>query len=268
MGNTIEGGALDNLLKGIESMATTDGWKDYLNFQSHFHDYSFGNVMLIRSQRPNATYVAGFKTWVKLNRRVKKGEKAIWIKAPVISYHDGELLGYKYVPVFDVSQTDGGQLPSICKLLDQESSPEIYKQLSAIVNDLGFVILEMQLEDGLNGDCSHELKQIRINNDNFLAQKTKTLCHELAHLLLHENAQDRALAELEAESVAYIVCKHLGIEAGEYSFGYVLSWAGSSEDAQKTIKASGEKIQKCAQFIIKQQEKLHAKSKSGFFGAA
>ena len=110
---------IDQLTEGIANLTSSEQWQDYLNFQSRFHRYSFGNVLLIALQRPDATRVAGFNAWKKSNRFVRKGEKAIWILAPMVyknpDAEEGEgdrvIRGFKFVPVFDVAQTDGEELP-------------------------------------------------------------------------------------------------------------------------------------------------------------
>ena len=110
------------------------------------------------------------------------------------------------------------------------------------------------LDGGINGDCSHDEKRIRIEARNDERQQVKTLAHELGHAILHEPGEgrpdSRPLLELEAESVAYVVCQNLGIETCDYSFGYVATWAGGSDEAQKAIKASGSRIQRAADQIL------------------
>ena len=128
---------IDQLTEGIANLTSSKDWQHYLDFQSRFHRYSFGNVLLIAAQCHEATRVAGFNAWRKMNRFVRKGEKAIWILAPMVyknaDAEDGEsdrvIRGFKFVPVFDVAQTDGEELPSICNRIDGDDPAGHYAQL-------------------------------------------------------------------------------------------------------------------------------------------
>jgi antirestriction protein ArdC len=247
------------LTEGISNLTTSDEWQRYLDFQGRFHRYSFGNVLLIAAQCHEATRVAGFNAWLKLNRFVRKGEKAIWILAPMVyknaDAEDGEdsrvIRGFKFVPVFDVAQTDGEELPSICNRLDGDDPDGLYAQLLTVAQSIGFTVEDHEFAGSTNGDCSHIEHLIRVETTNSPAQRVKTIAHEIAHALLHEKFDDRALAELEAESTAYVVCQALGLDTSGYSFGYVATWAGGGEQAIAGIKASCERIQKSAATILR-----------------
>jgi antirestriction protein ArdC len=247
------------LAEGISNLTSTEEWQNYLDFQSRFHRYSFGNVLLIATQCHEATRVAGFNAWRKMNRFVRKGEKAIWILAPMVyknaGAEDGEndrvIRGFKFVPVFDVAQTEGDELPSICNRIDGEDPAGHFAQLVTLVQSIGFTVEHHEFEGSTNGDCSHSEHRIRVETRNSPAQRVKTLVHEIAHALLHESYDNRALAELEAESTAYVVCQTLGIDSSDYSFGYVATWAGGGEQAIAGIKASCEHIQKSAATILR-----------------
>jgi antirestriction protein ArdC len=115
-----------------------------------------------------------------------------------------------------------------------------------------------ELPGSVNGDCSHDLHRIRVRTSNSPLQRVKTLAHELGHTLLHEEYDSRPLAELEAESVAFIVCDNLGLTTDDYSFGYVATWAGGGDEAQKEIKASGGRIQRAADQILSTVEASNA----------
>jgi antirestriction protein ArdC len=250
---------LAHMEEGIAALTSSDAWRDHLVLQSRFHRYSYGNVVLIASQNRRATQVAGFHTWRRLNRRVGKGEKAIWILAPMVSRRtepgDGEetrvIRGFKYVPVFDIAQTHGQGPPSICTKLSGDDPGCFYHQLQAMARSIGYGVEDHRFGDATNGDCSPSLRRIRVEARNSPAQRVKTLSHELAHALLHERVEDRALAELEAESTAYVVCQAIGIDTGAYSFGYVATWAGGGQQAIVSIKASCERIQKAAADILR-----------------
>jgi antirestriction protein ArdC len=249
---------LVQLSEGISALTTSDEWVRHLDVQSRFHRYSFGNVVLIAAQHPEASRVAGFRAWLKLGRNVRKGEKAIWILAPMgtkkpaedESGEDRMIVGFKYVPVFDVSQTEGQELPVVCRQLVGAEPVTCSSRLTDAAGSLGYSVEPTELPDGVNGDCSFELRRIRVESRNSPAQQVKTLAHEIAHALLHHDHRDRRLAELEAESTAYVVCHHLGMDSGSYTFGYVASWAGGGEDAVAGIKASGSRIQGAASTIL------------------
>jgi antirestriction protein ArdC len=254
---------LTTLTDGIAALTESQRWQDWLTAQSRFHKYSFNNVLLITRQSPEATRVAGFHTWKGLGRSVRKGEHAIWIMAPMTrkvgddtsneSIEDTKparvLMGFKAVAVFDVSQTDGEPLPEVCSRLHGDA-PGVYTQLVTVAKAIGYSVEEDYLNGSVNGDCAFDLKRIRVEVRNDEIQQVKTLAHELAHAMLHEDFRDRSLAELEAESVAFIVTASLGINSSDYSFGYVASWAGGGDEAIAAIKASGSRIQSTAELIL------------------
>jgi len=250
---------IEKLAEGISHLTTSADWRRYLDFQAKFHHYSFNNVCLIAMQRPEATRVAGFNAWLKMSRFVRKGEKAIWVLAPMVykkaDVKEGEdewvIRGFKFVPVFDVAQTDGEELPSICNRLDGNDPAGHYAQLLSVAQSLGFTVVDHEFDGSTNGDCNHAEHRIRVEVRNTPAQRVKTLAHEIAHALLHEKFESRALAELEAESVAYVVCQSIGIDSSDYSFGHVITWAGGGDEAIAGIRASGERIQKTATMILR-----------------
>jgi antirestriction protein ArdC len=256
---------IDKLSNGISKLASSDEWNRYLELQSRFHRYSFSNVLLIAAQRPLATQVAGFNAWRKMDRCVRNGEKAIWILAPMVYEASdagaGELekviRGFKYVPVFDIAQTEGEDLPDICQRITGDDPDGHYARLKELVASIGFTVDDHAFDDSTNGDCCHEDHRIRIEVRNSPAQRVKTLVHEIAHALLHERFDGRALAELEAESTAYVVCQIIGIESADYSFGYVTTWAGGGDEAIAQIKESCQRIQKCAASILRAFETGH-----------
>ena len=194
-----------------------------------------------------------------MNRFVRKGEKAIWVLAPMVyknaDAEDGEddrvIRGFKFVLVFDVAQTDGEDLPTICKRLDGDGSAGHYTTLLGVARSIGFTVQGHEFDGSTNGDCMHSEHRIRVETRNTPAQRVKTLAHDIAHGLLHEQFDSRALAELETESTAYVVCQALGTDSSDYSFGYVATWAGGGEQAISGIKASCERIQRTAATILR-----------------
>lgn len=256
---------LAELSAGVRSLSSSERWTEYLDVQSKFHSYSFGNTVLILSQRPQASRVAGYKKWQELGRQVKKGEHQIMILAPVIKKVESEdhdpqkeerrLVGFRSVGVFDESQTEGDPLPTIAPELEGVAPEGQFQSLTDVAASFGFTV--EKVSDSVigmaNGDCNPTTKHIRVKDSNSGQQQVKTLAHELGHALLHDADSDlpRDHKEIEAESVAYVVSKALGIDSSGYSFGYVTSWSrGDPDEAEKKIKESGARIQKAAHQII------------------
>jgi antirestriction protein ArdC len=258
MGITERDQLLDSLAEGVRALTDSDRWRTHLDVQSRFHHYSFNNALLIGIQDPDATRVAGFATWKQLGRSVVKGERAIWILAPMVGPRietaEGEetrpIYGFRPVAVFDVAQTDGDELPQVCRNLEGDDPTSLFDALSGQADRMGYSVELAELPGTTNGDCTFALRRIRVESRNQPAQRVKTLAHELAHALLHGDGGDRALAELEAESTAYLVCRCLGLDTGEYSFGYVACWAGGGSEAVARITASGSAIQRAVAVIL------------------
>lgn len=261
MTETDKANILSQLTEGITKLTTSDNWRDWLDMQSRFHHYSFNNTMLITMQCPHATRVAGYNAWRQLDRFVRRGEKGIWILAPMVYKTDSDaevsgdeatkvIRGFKPVPVFDVSQTDGLELPQVCTLLDGADEANMFDQLCVVAAGFGFSVEDAIDLGGANGDCAHDLHRIRVLNTNSGVQRVKTLVHEIAHALLHQTFDSRPIAELEAESVAFVVCANLGVTTDDYSFGYVANWAGGGDEALAAIKTSGSRIQHAADQIL------------------
>jgi hypothetical protein len=246
---------VEQLSRGVEQLGDEGKWEQFLAAQARFHRYSFANTMLILQQLPDATTVAGFNTWRGMGRAVRRGERAIWIVAPVLersgrSSSEREIAGFRRVAVFDLSQTEGTELVSLCEPLEGNDDRGWFSALAEVASALDFEVERTELATGVYGDCTYVTRRIRIATTASPAQAVKTLAHELAHALLHENTDDRPLAELEAESVAYIVCAHLGLDTKRYSFGYVTTWAGGTSVALRAIKESGSRIADTARVII------------------
>jgi len=245
--------------EGVKSLKTSEGWKRWLSFQKSFHAYSLRNTMLIMCQYPEATQVTGFNTWKKHGRFVKKGEKSIRILAPSFRKVEKEdksgekkeekiLAYFRTVGVFDVTQTEGEELPSPVQTLDCDVDPELFNRL------VKASVVPVNREECSRGNgyyCSNERK-IAVDSRLSPAQAIKTLVHEMAHSMLHADRDkqglSRADAELEAESVAFIVCGAHGLDTSSYSFGYVTAWKG--DNTAKTLKESAERICSCAKKIL------------------
>lgn len=260
----------EKLKEGIKRVFDSGEYADYLKTMSRFHSYSPRNSLLIHLQNPDATQVAGFSTWKRQGRSIGRGEKGMEILAPAFSKRvqvvdkdeNGKRLEepqqikvtvpyYKVVYVFDVSQTHGNPLPEIAKRLEG-NVPNFKEILAEIEKQAAFPIHIGELTgypSGCNGYCSYGKKEIVIREGLSESQTIKTAIHETAHSLYHDlESVDRQTAEVEAESTAFIVCEHLGIDTSDYSFGYVASWA-ESKDA-KVLGASLNNIQRQAAEII------------------
>ena len=260
--------ALDCLEAGVKNLCSADAWKNLLKVMSQFHEYSFGNCVLIKSQRPDARKVAGFNTWKDIGRSVKKGEKAIFILAPMTKKLEDEETGetkrktfFRPVPVFDIAQTDGDPLPSVVNQLEGDDVGLVFV-LTQWARSQGLTVTQENLDGmGINGYFDPRRNAIAIHAGLSLRQQAKTLAHELGHSIMHRDIVDyhnnRPTAELEAESTAFVILDHFGLDAGEYSFGYVTTWMkGDAEKAIKTIKESGTKIASTAKTIINGMESL------------
>ena len=268
----------DKLEAGVKEVFESEQYKNYLNAMSKFHSYSFGNVMLILMQCPNASLVAGFHKWKKdFGRTVKKGEHGLMILAPCpqkkfidreIEKPDGtkEIESvlvvrqrFKVAYVFDVSQTEGRELPSygVDKLTgDVQNYDEFYKAIESVAP----VPVELRpATDHSEGCYNHKEQKIYINEGLSQVQTISVMIHEASHAILHalpvENGEitgkhekDRRTREVEAESVAYVVCQHFGIETGDSSFAYVTSWSKNKELPE--LKASLECISRTASKMI------------------
>ena len=255
--------ALERLAQGVAALVTSRAWQAYLDTARRFHNYSFTNILLIRAQVPEATRVAGFQAWKALGRTVRRGEHAIWILAPLTRRLAAEeeddpaekvrvIMGFRAVSVFDVSQTDGEPLAELpCHRLSGDDPTGSYDRLRRFAHGLGYTVEEDYLPGEMNGDCNFALRRLRIEVRNDELQQAKSLAHELGHVLLHDGFPgSRELAELEAESVAYLVCDGLGVDSSSYSFGYVANWAGGGDGALAGIKASGRRVQSAARQIL------------------
>src|ERR1035441_2858016 len=257
---------LEGLSVGIADLTTSEKWTQYLDVQSKFYRYSPNNVMLILLQNPYATRVAGYNAWKALDHQVMAKESALRILAPMTYKRDDapegenarEIRGFKLVPVFDISQTEGPDLADVVSKLEGLAPEGVFVKLTEFAQGIGFRVERPEsLESGANGDTTHSEGRIRVVSSNSEAQQAKTLAHEIGHALLHDPGVEatkdleRGLKELEAESAAYVICTALGMDTSDYSFGYVAGWAGGAPEAIQGIKASTGRIQKAATAVLK-----------------
>ena len=236
----------------ILKLTDSDQFKKYLNTLAKFHRYSARNIDLIYAQNPQATQVAGFKQWqTAFNRTVNRGEKAIRIAAPIIkkftpaekkrldSTDERAIVGYRYLPVFDVSQTSGEPVLSAKdfvkeNLADHQNVTSLYNAFKDYLNqqtDLKVSEAPLETLNGAKGYFQPSTNEIVIGGDEpDNALKLKTLYHEYAHSQLHGlksafKDRPRAYQETQAEAVAYVAMQNIGVDTGNYSLGYVATWA-------------------------------------------
>ena len=276
------------LEQGVQAIFDSDRYKEFLTAMSKFHDYSLNNTILIAMQGGNL--VMGFRQWEKeFDRHVKKGEKGIKIFAPApykvkklvdkidpetrkpMLDREGKVVkeekeitvpAFKVITVFDISQTEGKEFPdlSVKPLL---ADVEQYEDFFAALEKASPVPIAFeQITNGANGYFSLTDKRIAIKEGVSELQAVKTAIHEIAHAKLHDvdlnappeeqNRVDRRSREVQAESVAYTVCQHFGLDTSDYSFGYVAGWSSGKEMTE--LKASLETIQATAKELITEIE--------------
>lgn len=275
----------DRLEQGIQEVFESEKYKEYLDTMSKFYNYSFNNTMLIAMQKPDATLIAGYQAWQKkFDRHVKHGEKGIRIiaPAPITQKEELEKLdpvtqepmldergkpimeevevrvpAFKVISVFDLSQTEGKELPDIAadELTGEVQNYEVFMQ--ALTKVAPVPIGYEEISDGAKGYYHLEEKRIALQEGMSEIQNIKTTIHEIAHAILHDSdlntpvkgePKDRKTKEVEAESIAYAVSQHYGIDTSEYSFGYVAGW--SSDKGLKELKSSLETIRKTSATLI------------------
>ena len=276
----------DRLEEGLKELFESEKYKNYLSTMSKFHNYSFNNTLLIAMQKPEATLVAGFKAWqTNFNRHVNKGEKGIRILAPapykikeerdkldpvtgeVMLDKDGmpqteeveiKIPAFRAVSVFDVSQTDGEPIPEL-EAKELLSTVEGYEDFVKAVTYVAPAPIGFEdIPGDSKGYFSTEENRIAVQEGMSESQTLKTMVHETAHSMLHSKevnkedilapSKDRNTKEVEAESIAYTVCQHFGIDTSDYSFGYIAGWSSGKD--MKELKSSLDTIRRTASELI------------------
>ena len=277
----------DRLEEGLKELFEGEKYKSYLNTMSKFHNYSANNIQLIEMQCPDATYVAGYKAWQRnFERHVNKGERGIRILAPApykikeeqekidpvtnepVLDRDGmpvmeeveiKIPAFRVVTVFDYSQTDGKELPGL-GVNELHGDVERYQDFMEALERVSPVPIRYEeMEGDRKGYFIDLSRPIAIKEGMSEAQTAKTGVHEVAHAKLHareaeqdtEKAvyKDRETKEVEAESVAYTVCQHFGIDTSDYSFGYIAGWSSGKEMPE--LKSSLDTIRRTSSELIK-----------------
>ena len=256
----------DRLEQGVTELFDSDHYKEYLRVMSRFHRYSFNNTLLIAMQCPGATRLAGFQSWKKFGRCVKKGEKGIKVIAPTpfkkTVEEDGEekvivVPRYKVVSTYDISQTEGKPLPEIASTLT--GSVDSYGDFMAALEQVSPVPIAFEdISGSAYGYYSPLEKRIAVREGMSEQQTLKTLIHEVSHAKLHDFDLkappderpdiDRQTMECQAEAVAFVCCERFGLDTSGYSFGYIAGWSSGRE--LKELRSSLEIIRNTAAEII------------------
>lgn len=276
-----------HLQEGIKDYFDSDTYKNYLEGMAHFNYYSARNIQLIKAQLPEATMVASFEEWKKRNGHVNKGEKALYVQAPVtvikkdangnpvINSETGEKETFTYfkpVPVFDISQISPQQgkqlnLPKSSEAIPAQLNKDYYQNVYRALRDIsqkenGIPIRFRELEQ-FDGFYNPKTNDITIKKGMTYEQTLSTLIHEMAHSELHnkkslterfEGKLTRSSKELQAESVAYVVSNHLGFDTSNDSFAYLASWS-QEPDGLENLKAQLEIVQEEASSLMNRIDK-------------
>ena len=275
---------------GIKEVFEGSKYREFLSVMSRFHRYSVNNCILIHAQNPCATYVAGYNSWKKdFGRYVKKGEKGIKIIAPYISKEkvqeekrvqeeadtdkekplseeqkeEKKQIRFMEVTVFDISQTEGKELPELCSELTADVNN--YDNMRKLLEEISPVPIQYcEMSGNIKGCFNRSGMIITIKNNMSESQTMKTLVHEIAHSILHsesDNSKSKNSKEVEAESVAFTVCNYMGIDTSDYSFEYIASWSRNKEMPE--LKESLNEIQKVSREIIKRiEDKIYPRKKT------
>jgi hypothetical protein len=259
--------AVDYLVESLES-GHSEVLTEYLGTMARFHTYSFGNVMLIARQKPDATNVAGIRTWNSLGRFVKRGEKGILILAPMVGHRrarqneiatdidtdntaderkpEQQLVGFRAVYVFDISQTEGKELPTLTEVQGDVSGYR--ERLFEFVQSQGVELNYSERIAPAKG-LSHGGK-ITLLSGMQPAEEFSTLVHEIGHEMLHRGDRrtftTKKVRETEAEAVAFVVCKAVGLQTGTSSADYIQLWHGDAN----LLRESLEVVQQTAAVIL------------------
>lgn len=273
---------VNNAEQQILNLTDSDKFKNYLNTVAKFHSYSPRNIDLIYSQNADATQIAGFKQWKNdFNRSVNKGEKSIRISAPIIkkltpeeqqrlnTTEERAIIGYRYIPVFDIEQTHGAPVPNVNdfvkeNLSDHKNVSDLYNELKNYLNentDLKVSEQNLDAQKGVKGFFQPVTNEIVISeSEPDSALKLKTLYHEYAHSQLHGLTSEfkdrhREYKETQAEAVAYIAMQNIGVDTSEYSLGYVATWAQNKDVIHEALS----EIQKVSNKVVDLSNELTEK---------
>ena len=242
--------AVDELVAAVEA-GKSEQLKAYLAGMGRFHRYSFGNQLLIHLQKADAKRVAGFHTWKKLGRQVKKGEKAIRILAPIVwrtkdKDNEEKIVSFRSACVFDVSQTDGKPLAEFAKVNGDPG--EQTERLRSLITSKG---IQLEYSNAIGSASGMSIGgKIVLREDLGPAEEFSVLVHEASHEIMHrrgESPESKTVRETEAEAVAFVVCQAIGLDATDSASDYIQLYDGNKD----TLMESLERIQQTASEIIK-----------------
>lgn len=266
--------AVKNIQEGVRQVFTSDKYMDFLKFMAQFHHYSYRNAALIYAQKPDATYVAGFKAWKNRGYSVLKGEKGIGIFAPMLVKEkhehvrkdefgnvilddngtpelekaESKRLHFRLVNVFDISQTNAEPPTLTSELKGEDAKADCLAEAIKEVSQYRICFANETTDEYLairkktKGYCNHFIQQIVVRDDMSGIQTAKTLLHEYAHSCFHSeildrknNASERNSREIEAESTAYILATYFGIDTSEFSMPYIASWSQEKTEVLENV---------------------------------
>ncbi|MBQ7411182.1 MAG: DUF1738 domain-containing protein [Clostridia bacterium] len=260
------------IVDGIQNIIDSGEYQKFLKFSKYFRNYSFNNIILIFSQMEDATYVAGFKAWQTMGRKIKKGERGIQIMYPLKRKHivkikgqeslldkneenvnekTVEYLTYRPTYVYDISQTTGNEILVGMKRLETNNKSEFFEFLK---NYSKYPVLEKSISRNSFGYWSPTNQHIVLEKTLSIDDKVSTLLHELTHALYDDfdYKENRDLSEIFVESVAYIVADFFDLDTSMCSFDYITKWSNGD---LKPILELGNKVQKTANDFINKLEK-------------
>ena len=256
---------IEEVKAGVASIQSSEEWVRFLDVSSRFWRYSFHNQMLIALQRPNATLVAGFNAWKEMGRFVKQGEHGIRILAPMLvkvkpedpDSEEERIVRFKSVAVFDVSQTEGTELPEMHHPLKGEAPMGVLIRVKKFIENHGYTVRYEETPEGTYGFVNAS-KEIVLREGESMAQTLDTLCHEVSHALLGhvgDSSLSREEKELEAETAAWVVCRNLGLETRDGSFSYLAIWV-SDKDRDAKLERAAHRACEVAKVILEGVEQI------------
>lgn len=282
----------EQLEKSIHDFMNGEKYKNFLTQMSKFHSYSLSNQLLIAMQRPDATLCASYSGWKNQERQVKKGEKGIKIICPApykkekikdvvdpktgkpVLLPDGNVKReivevviphFKIGYIFDISQTEGKPLVQLSQQLTGELTDSQKELKEALLQVCPVPVSFRPIEGSANGFYSLDKNEITVDSTISEKQSLKTLIHELAHATIHnvnipDVPKDSPTREVQAESIAYVICEYFGMDVSEYSFGYIAGWSTGKDI--KELKQSLEIIHNTSNDIISKVEQTLSQTKS------
>lgn len=226
----------------VTALLTSEGWQAWAAMRGRLHSYSLNNTLLILAQMPDATMVASGKFWIDHGRMMRKGTQALRVSAPLFRKPTAEemargrqpdakvLFAFKLVPVFDISQTDGDDLPIVEPApIEGDTHAAYLRPLEVFAHSLGFSVSSEQMSGGMGGYCDAKAKHIALNADYSDNAKVRVLVHELAHALgIGYEGYGREQSEVLVETATFIVCTSIGLATDASSVPYVTGWGGTN----------------------------------------